>query len=457
MEQKLHCNKIIYFFTIFGALLAIGLGAGGLLSSQRAFAGCNCCKPCEKCQSEIFDRYDMTRTDVTNEFIHHKELIINDLFQKNILPAMMRMTEQLTVAAMQQVEAIGAFLDAKHQLETQRVFQELTAEAHKDYYPSEGLCQLGTNVRSLAASERKSEFSAMVIASRALQRQNKTGENLAFDGSGSDTIARFNQYVKTYCNPADNALGFSALCGEEDSDTSGSNNTASVTQEEKRFNKDVDFTQTIENPLTLKIDFAPTGSGQAAQGGQGGDQGQGAFSEDAEDVFALSNNLFAATLSQPITEFSGETPKKNREAALKYLDSRSINAKRSVAVNSYAMIAGQKAEGSEEVAEYIHAILKEMGYGQDDKVIKEMIGEKPSYFAQMEMLTKKIYQDPNFYTNLYDKPINVERKRVALQAIELMQKRDTFRSLLRSESLLSLILESDVVDQQNSIKGEEGN
>ena len=394
----------------------------------------------------------MTRDDVTSEFVKHRRLIIDDLFQKNILPAMMRMTEQLTVAAMQQVEAIGSFLDAKHQMETQRIFQELTAEAHKDYYPSEGLCQLGTNVRSLAASERKAEFSAMVIASRALQRQNKTGQNLAFDGSGSDTKARFDQYVNTYCNPADNAGGFRSLCGEEDRDTAGSNNTASVTQEGRRYNKDVDFTQTIENPLTLKIDFAPSGTGQAAQAGGGG-----AFSDDAEDVFALSNNLFATNLSQPITEFSGSSPKKNREAGLKHLESRSINAKRSVAVNSYAMIAGQKAEGAEEVAEYIHAIMKEMGYGEDDTVIKEMIGEKPSYFAQMELLTKKLYQDPNFYTNLYDKPINVERKKVALQAIELMQKRDIFRSLIRSESLLSLILESDVIDQQNSIKGEEGN
>jgi len=40
------------------------------------------------------------------------------------------MTNQLTATSMQQVQIIGSFFDAKHQLETQRMFQQMTAEAH---------------------------------------------------------------------------------------------------------------------------------------------------------------------------------------------------------------------------------------------------------------------------------------------------------------------------------------
>ena len=75
----------------------------------------------------------------------------------------------------------------------------------------------------------------------------------------------------------------------------------------------------------------------------------------------------------------------------------------------------------------------------------------------MEVLTKKLYQNPSFYTELYDKPANVERKRVALQAIDLMQKRDIYQSLLRSESILSLMLETDVMAEQDSIINKESN
>jgi len=69
----------------------------------------------------------------------------------------------------------------------------------------------------------------------------------------------------------------------------------------------------------------------------------------------------------------------------------------------------------------------------------------------MELLTKKIYQNPDFYTNLYDKPANVSRKGVAMQAIGLMQKFDMLKSTLRKEASLSVLLELAVTDEQNDI------
>ena len=72
----------------------------------------------------------------------------------------------------------------------------------------------------------------------------------------------------------------------------------------------------------------------------------------------------------------------------------------------------------------------------------------------MEVLTKKIYQNPDFYTNLYDKPANVERKGVALQAIGLMQKFDLFKSYLRNEASLSILLELAVMDLQEEVENE---
>jgi len=87
--------------------------------------------------------------------------------------------------------------------------------------------------------------------------------------------------------------------------------------------------------------------------------------------------------------------------------------------------------------------------GIPDGNIALMLKGAPSYNAQMEILTKKIYQWPNFYSDLYDKPVNIDRKDTSIQAIALMQKRDMYRSQLRSEANMAIWLEILVEDLQD--------
>ena len=70
----------------------------------------------------------------------------------------------------------------------------------------------------------------------------------------------------------------------------------------------------------------------------------------------------------------------------------------------------------------------------------------------MELLTKKIYQRPDFYTNLYDKPANVDRIRASMRSIGLMQKWDMFNSRLRSEMLLSVAAELELAKEQDRLQ-----
>ena len=69
----------------------------------------------------------------------------------------------------------------------------------------------------------------------------------------------------------------------------------------------------------------------------------------------------------------------------------------------------------------------------------------------MEVLTKKLYQNPVFFTELYDKPVNVLRKRAAIRAIGLMQDRDLYNSLLRSEAVLSVALETMLTEEHDRV------
>src|SRR5690606_631079 len=143
----------------------------------------------------------------------------------------------------------------------------------------------------------------------------------------------------------------------------------------KRPNKDIDFTTTLDTPLTLEVDFT-----------QGGDA-----SADEEDLLALAANLYGHDVPPVIlgAHLSFDEESNQASTGLEYLhDLRAVIAKRSVAHNSFAGIAAQKAQGEGEVEPYLYKLLEEMGVPKKD--IQTMLGERPSYYAQMEVLTKKL-------------------------------------------------------------------
>jgi hypothetical protein len=219
-------------------------------------------------------------------------------------------------------------------------------------------------------------------------------------------------------------------------------------------NRDIDYSRTAGDKNTLEVDF--------------GDEN---LTSDERDIFALASNLYDSTPSIRIPEASFESPVLQQNI----LDVRSIAAKRSVAENSLFAIAGMKALGSpaplnmlpggalpasipglegmgssENTRGYMSLLLERLGVAPEE--ITEFLGARPSYYAQMEVLTKKTFQNPDFYTNLYDTPANVARKGVAMQAIGLMQDFDTLNSYLRTEMMLSVILELEIMKMQDEVE-----
>ena len=352
---------------------------------------------------------------ITKEFIKHREWLMKILWEAHVLPAMMLMTEQLSAVATQQIMIIGAQFDAKHQLETQRLLQEMQAQAHKDYQPSKGLCEFGTNTRSLAASDRNADFTMQAVAARGLARNLLSGDVISTGGPADDRASRWQQFKSTYCSPSDIANGLDLLC-------EGS--------KKERYNRDVNFTALMDLPMTLEIDFTESN-----------------VTEDEEDIFALLTNLYGHDITKRIPEDTMVDDNNQPDnGAFAFMDLRALATKRSVAQSAFDAWVGMRAQGEDEVTPYMEAILKEMGIEEDQ--VKDMLGERPSYHMQMELLTKKLYQHPNFYANLYDKPVNVDRKNVAMQAVGSMQKWDTYRSQLRAEAITSVLLETALEDLQ---------
>ncbi|MCC7300528.1 MAG: hypothetical protein IT583_05565 [Verrucomicrobia bacterium] len=348
-----------------------------------------------------------------------------EFWQENLLPAMMAMAEQLAAVAMQQMAILGAFIDAQEQLETQRLFQQLMARAHKDYHPSIEMCEFGTRIKSLAATERRGELASYALSQRSQDRNLGNANVAGYGGPRSDLKSRINQYLTTFCDRRDNNDSLDLVC------TSG----AGAAQRE-RYNKDIDFPRTIAHPWTINVNLTNAGAATANE----------------EDIFALAQNLYSFDVYDRVKAKTLE----NNPARLvtgaqqAYLDMRSRVAQLSVAESSYNAIVGLKAEGTGGSRTFIEAFLQQLGLSAADATA--LLGNNPSYDAQMEILTKKAYQDPRFYTNLYDKPANVERKGAAIQAIGLIQKFDLFKSYLRTEASLSILLELAVEDLQNEIE-----
>ncbi len=403
------------------------------MNVNQAQACCNCCS----CTPTVFfpDQeiwaQDWLAINYHIFFIrllpHQINWFDDTYWQRHMLPAFMQMGVQLSAVGSQQVATIGKFLDAKEQMETQRLLQKMQAEANKDYHPSIGMCEFGTRVKSLAATERKGEVNAAILSERSTDRYLSNSGGASAQGAKGDITSRVNKFQSTYCSVVDNNTALSAACIRK--------NTAA---DRARLNADIDYYSVIENPMTIGFDLTSNSSSPSAVD---------------EDMIALMNNLYGYESFDISSPGRLKSPRGADVSAAQesYMNMRSVVAKTKVAENSFNAILALKGEGTEGSKVFLQAYLEELGIPSTES--ETFLGANPSYHAQMEILTKKAYQSPLFYTNLYDKPANVKRKEVAMQAIGLMQKFDLLKSYLRTEASLSILLETSVDQLQREVEG----
>lgn len=336
---------------------------------------------------------------------------------QNYVLAFMDMTKQFTAVMMHQVFGIGMFMDADMQIDTQREIQTLVARAHKDYHPSEQMCRIGTIMRSVADTEERITLNKQAISTAMMETYLGTSKSMTSGGYRLDMKARIKKFKDTYCNPADNDNGLELFCKDSSA-------------EKERYNNDIDYQRIIESHLTLDVDFTNDTTADDE--------------EIEEDIMMLARNLYWPKAMEVQTK--EEIERKSEQ----YLEFRNLVAVNAVAHNSFAHIIAMKARAEkpdetesfsdEKGWYYMKNLMTELGIQEPSK----LLGDYPSYYAQMEVLTKKIYQDPDFYTNLYDKPQNIRRISASLDAIKLMQGRDRFEASLRREMLLSMLLEQAI-------------
>ncbi len=318
--------------------------------------------------------------------------LTNGLFRA----ALQSMTMELVASGQSLLPPIGAMLDGQLLNTVTREMQTLQAYTARDQMPAVSMCQFASLSKSIGSADHQRNLTQDILSKRSINRHLGIQGLAGAEGVNSQTSnfkTRFAQYLTTYCDPNDENGALSEALG------------ANCAGPDNRINRDIDYTSLLQGDLTLNLDFTvpiPT--------------------EDETDIFAMEANLYSSDLILRPKDNVLRNPD-NRD---NYLAIRALLAKKSVAENSFHALVALKTENQ---------------------------FSNTSYFEDMQRLTKGNYQDPAFFVTLYDNPANVLRQNAAMQGIGLMQQRDIFESQIRSEMLLSVLLETKLSDGYEDVIG----
>ncbi|MFA7277131.1 MAG: hypothetical protein WC043_10065 [Pseudobdellovibrionaceae bacterium] len=317
--------------------------------------------------------------------------------------------------------AYGALIDGSIMVDTLLDLQTQQTKTLKKYTPSTEMCRFGTLSRALAASDERVSVNQTALSELMLARSIGTIFSTGASGRGMDNLSRlynFRDTLNGYCDLGDNNNGLAQIC-----------DTATPTPE-LNHNRDIDYTRTIDANATINLDYTDP-----------------IISDDEHNVATLGYMLYGHRL--PVKRPTKSEIEESEATRSLYREQRSVYARRAAAQNTYNTIAAMKAAGSGASDTHLKAVLQQLGMSVGDMnfyLTAETSGqaaENASYYAQMEILTKTLYQDPRFYAGLMGSRANVTRASAAMSGLGVMQKRDIFRSTERSELLLALLVEME--------------
>lgn len=339
-----------------------------------------------------------------------------------------RMALEISTSMQAQASALAPFFDSYSMVQTVRRINVMQAETFQRTKPSVNMCKFPSAGKSLSRLSFSSKANAQIFAKYMqdydLQHVNSAGGLQAY-ASEQEYVQKFKD---NYCSQNQNGQdGLARFCNNTNGD---------------RVNNDINFPYFFATREGNNIDF--TDKADFALG----TPDQQVLTDGERDLFYLTHNLFNSNTGK-----ISETVIKDQDGQRLVTDLRSLQAIRNVAKNSFAVLVGNKSGGSSE-GNNVHLvrILQTLGAGNTADYYGTGNGVGVSYDGAMEALTKKMYQDPGFYANLYDSPENVQRQKAAIKAIQLMQGWDIVKALHRREMLLSMLIEVKLRREQRRVE-----
>jgi len=367
---------------------------------------------------------------ITQDFFkaYRKDFIMNSFYKCPVENNFKSLANEIRNVLYLKMAAFGSFLDASILNDSLREIQVSSAQSVQSYAPSDQICRFGTLSRSLSASDERVNLSRLVLSEIGLTKNLGTKSSISAAGRGQENDSRLKGFVDLFCDLNDNNNGLNKLC-----------QTATIIKDID-LNKDVDYARLLGTGVTINADLTDTNATQ-----------------DEKNLIALSHFLYGHR--QPLKRITITDINETKGSIEQYTEYRSVVARRAAAQNSYNTLAAMKMAGSGASDQYLRATLNQIGLSGGDEL--KYLGAqntgypavKSSYNSQMNLLTRQVFQDPAFYANLMDSKANVKRTSASLQAIGLMQGRDTYRSMARSEMLINLLVELEARKMINNVQG----
>lgn len=399
--------------------------SGALTSGVPKFAYCNsCCRQPQKIAEHLIVGGDpLGETSLQN--------YITGTVLPPILQSIKLLAPPISATALVNPVLEGNLRNAQMQRGVLDAQNQTRASVAMNQTVSNQVCRIASVSQSLGASDlyaRTVQIALMDAArDRAFMRLGmsasvkdpRRAEGVSDIGQAADNAGRWHLYKRSFCNKQDPRL--KNICTNAD---------------ESMNDRDINFASATGYYRQLKINIAPPLNDR---------QSNTEFaSKDLNAVIALSNNLYGHDLSFSVDDL--------KPSSYNFMDRRSLLAMRNVIQNSYTSYVAARASGNGGNADSLKALMAELKGEQGLAVQDDVFGARPSYEAQMDVLSRKLYQGQAFYKNLMDNPANIKRQQVAMQAVDLMNKHDIARSLERTEMLMALWLEIKLRREQAVIE-----
>ncbi len=328
-----------------------------------------------------------------------EEWMYND-FADMIINAMKKQSQQVTQNQQQSAIASSAKTDAAVANDQALQIGMAHSAVAQELMPDAALCRDASAVRTLVGVEAAADDTQNTAADRMATYHSYAAGSSAARGEGWEKEARIATARNLYIDPRDQGGAVKGMGVTEGG--------------QKRINNDMDTGRMLLQPLTV----------ETTRGGM-------------DDLMALSKNLYGNEVFYDINPSRLNT---------QLFDLRQIQAKRNVLLNSFMAQVGLKAKSQNDVTPQTLAAFQKLGVPQS--VIDRDLKGRPSYYALMEVITKRQYQDANFYAGLIKNPAAQDRTSATMAAFTNMQMRDMVQSLQRQEMLYAMLLELRILKRQ---------
>lgn len=318
---------------------------------------------------------------------------LSDLWQNRWLPAMMDMTRQLSAIQVDQTRALGSLHDAAQINEAINLKQKTQVDAFRRYQPNEQVCQVDSMMRPNTdcatlvpggggCGPNKAYRMARAMAGAyakedQLHRGNYVGTPAA-TGTATDQLARWEEYVQFFCDPARGAQGCTAagtLPGRHV-------DLAGLLWGDKQT---IDLSQPTERRV----------------------------------VTAVQRYLISPTTPDPIPPTAISTPDGQAEV----LRRRSLDARYNTIYNVVGQMVSERASGS-----FIDVSAIRLAAGLPPGATT-LPAEGASYRELMEAMTRDRFHSPEYIVRMVNSPEEVIREQGAINAIKMQQMNDLYKRL----------------------------